>query len=427
MNKSIRDTITDLLAFLRNPRDEQYSDQSKQTKIKKLFTILALDIVLMIPLICLITAFEKFGWIDIQENKLIYLFNSGPFWLIFISIIALVPFIEEIIFRLFLRNRRNYLLLLIGYFFPKHKTILFDWWAKKYRYFFYLSSILFAWAHLSNYDTENIIIYIFPILVLPQFVMGALLGYLRVKFDFMLGFFLHAIHNAIFISIFLLAMDQSDNHRLNINNDKYVLQIEEVSMFEHSVISKVDNSKEDSVSFKGVDLKSTIFYLTNVDLELIESNNKEILNKKLLVNFKNKSKVKINKDSIILKHLGDLYLFKLEKKQRKQKVQVLYTSDNSKLLKYAAKNNSILNTKEIMASYLVLKYKNHSLPEITKSLSHNYEMHFECDINLSHKFNLTLPNGDLGKLKKTLKEDYGVDTREKDAIVNYLFVDFREK
>jgi membrane protease YdiL (CAAX protease family) len=427
MNKSIRDTLTDLLAFLRNPRDEQYSDQSKQTKIKTLLTILALDIVLMIPLTCLISAFEIFGWIDSQDFKLINLFNRGPFWLIFIFIIAIGPFLEEIVFRLFLRNRRNYLLRFISNFLPKHKIALFDWWSKKYRYFFYLSSILFGLAHLSNYVTENIIIYIFPILVLPQFVMGTLLGYLRVKFDFMLGFFLHAIHNAISISIFLLTIYQSENHRLDINNDKYVLHIEEVSMFDYSGISKVDNTKEDSVSLKEVDLKSMIFYLTNVDLELIESNNKEILKKKLQVNFKNKSKVKINRDSIILNHLGELYLFKLEKKRRKQKLQVLYTSDNSKLLKYAAKNNSILDTKEIMASSWVLKYKNHSLPEITKSLSHNYEMHFDCDINLSQKFNITLPNGDIDKLKKTLKADYGIEIREKEEIVDYLFVNCKEK
>lgn len=426
MNNSIRDTLTDLLAFLRNPRDEQYSDQSKQTKIKTLFTILAFDIVLMIPLTCLISVFEIFGWIDSQENKLIYLFNKGPFWLILFSIIALGPFFEEIIFRLFLRNRRNYLLRLIGNFFPKHKTFLNDWWAKKFRYFFYLSSILFAWAHLSNYDTENITIYIFPILVLPPFVMGALLGYLRVKFDFMLGFFLHVLHNSILMVIFLITMDQSENHRLDINNDKYVLLIEEVSMFDYSGISKVDNTKEDSVSFKEVDLKSMIFYMTNVDLELIESNNKEMLNKKLLVKFKNKSKIKINRDSIILNHLGELYLFKLEKKRRKQKVQVLYTSDNSKLLKYAAKNNSIFDMAETV-TLSELEYKKISLPEITKSLSHNYEMHFDCDINLSQKFNITLPNGDIDKLKKTLKADYGIEIREKDEIVDYIFVNCKEK
>lgn len=106
----MRDTIIDLVGFLRNPRDEQSPDQSPQFKIKRFLLILAIDVLVMIPLICLLSVFEQLGWLGSQDSKLINLFVSGPFWLVFIVIVFIAPFFEEIIFRLFLRYKRNYLL-----------------------------------------------------------------------------------------------------------------------------------------------------------------------------------------------------------------------------------------------------------------------------------------------------------------------------
>nr|WP_315175987.1 CPBP family intramembrane glutamic endopeptidase [uncultured Flavobacterium sp.] len=423
MNKSIRETITDLIFFLKNPRDEQNADQSVKIKIKSFFSILAIDLIAMMLLLFLINVFEKLGWYVPENHQLRNLFVIAPIWLVFILTVFIIPFIEEIVFRLFLRHKRNYLLRSIIYVFPKYKAVIFDRWVINFRYVFYLSAILFGLAHITNYDTDTTIIYIFPILLLPQFIVGVLIGYLRIKFNFILGFLFHAIHNAIFVSIALLQIEQTSNQRLNINNDKYLLKFEEVLMVNSS---HINDHSQDSISFKGIDFKLIISTLTKKDYYLIDYNNQEIIEKKITLQFKNKSSKKINRDSIILKHLSDVYLFKIDKKQRSQKVYFLRVIDTLKLLKHSNSMDSDNNTSSIFTNQEGINYENITLQEIAKSLSNNYEIRFECERESGQKFNITLPNKSISKLKKTLRADYGIDIREKEKEVEYLFINFKE-
>src|SRR5690606_30057159 len=140
-------------------------DQSKQKKLKRLFSLLVIDIPITVLLSMLINYFAKLGWVEIENHQVKLLLDLAPVWLVFLLAVIIIPFIEEIIFRFFLRFRRNYFLQIIISIFPKTKTPISGFWNKNYGYIFYLSAIVFALIHITNFGSNNPIFYLIPILV----------------------------------------------------------------------------------------------------------------------------------------------------------------------------------------------------------------------------------------------------------------------
>jgi membrane protease YdiL (CAAX protease family) len=77
------------------------------------------------------------------------------------------------------------------------------WFSRAFPIFYWLSTILFAAAHLSNFAEGNTLTLI-P-LVLPQFSVGLILGYARVNYGLWSNMLLHLLHNGAFIGLVLLA------------------------------------------------------------------------------------------------------------------------------------------------------------------------------------------------------------------------------
>lgn len=153
----------------------------------------------------------------------------GRYKLIFVVLI--VPAIEESIFRFPLRIKSSFLAISIGMllyplfgfsYFHFNFTSLHDYlfaglfftllpfslnwffiWInledilrKKYKYFFYFSAALFAFVHISNFKPLNYhLFYLYSFYVLPQFVMGLSLGYLRNKCGLKYSWMLHGLIN----------------------------------------------------------------------------------------------------------------------------------------------------------------------------------------------------------------------------------------
>lgn len=422
MLKTIKNTLKDLSDFLKNPKDEQDINQSKQQKAKRLFSLLIIDIPIMILLSMLINYFAKLGWVDIENHQVKLLLELMPIGLVFFFTIIFIPFIEEIIFRLFLRFKRNYFLQIIISVLPKTKTPILNFWNNKFGFVFYFSAIVFALIHITNYNSNSTIIYLIPILVLPQFIIGLIIGYLRVRYNFMLGYLLHAIHNAIFITVALLSIEETSNQKLNLETEKYTLNIEEVTRVKTSYIH---NHNQDSINFIGTDFKSIISTLTNKDYDLIESNDNSLLNKKITLNYRNNSSDSLNKDSLILKHLSDIYLFKIENKHRNQKVYNLVVQDSIQLYKHLSKTEDEIKNTSISASPTKITFENTTLEQIAKNLSVSYKNRFEVKDEFSKEFNITLPNNNFSKLENTLKTDYGIYLKEIEKEVEYLYINIQ--
>jgi hypothetical protein len=149
----------------------------------------------------------------------------------FMAAVVFAPIIEEIIFRLPLNTKGWSISLSIGFllysclgfkiFYFNFLSIysylkivsfliilplIINWLFTKYnlqqriiqhyKLFFYLMIVVFALAHISNYaPIDYRYIYIYPIFVLPQFVMGLTLGYIRNKFGLPYSILLHSVIN----------------------------------------------------------------------------------------------------------------------------------------------------------------------------------------------------------------------------------------
>ncbi|MHA7820298.1 MAG: CPBP family glutamic-type intramembrane protease [Erythrobacter sp.] len=215
-------------AFLRRPTlDVQTQDGSPLLVLARIFT---LDMAIMVALVTIAGAVIALG-IELPETALAGMeFTPG--------LIALVvfgaPVLEEVVFRSWLSGRPGQLLALlslvvafglIGAFAGDGSlmalpflaggllgavaslVLLRDrpplrWFAWAFPLLFWLSTLAFALVHLANFKEGGAVLLA---LVLPQFVLGALLGYVRVRIGLWAAIVLHSAHNATAITIAALA------------------------------------------------------------------------------------------------------------------------------------------------------------------------------------------------------------------------------
>jgi len=63
-------------------------------------------------------------------------------------------------------------------------------------YIFYASAMIFGYVHFSNFS-GNMQWYWIPLLIIPQFMMGLVMGYARLRFGMYSNIALHAVNNLI--------------------------------------------------------------------------------------------------------------------------------------------------------------------------------------------------------------------------------------
>ena len=217
MTITIKETYKDFYAFLKNPTDETFPIQTARHKIVTLFSVLAIEIPIVSIIATTIFGIEKLGLIDTGAHKLNTLFQNFPIWKFVLWGVIINPFLEELIFRLGLRynfkNFKNYSILPVSAIgtrsLTKIEIYLNHFWRSKFRLIFFFSAAIFAYFHLSNYQLSSTVLLLSPILIAPQFITALFLGYLRIRYSFMLGYFLHAIHNTFFIIVSLILMNIS--------------------------------------------------------------------------------------------------------------------------------------------------------------------------------------------------------------------------
>jgi hypothetical protein len=75
------------------------------------------------------------------------------------------------------------------------------WFQRRFAWFFWGSALAFAAIHLTNFATAGPTL--LP-LVLPQFALALLLGYLRVTHGLWSAVLLHVLHNGTFVALMLV-------------------------------------------------------------------------------------------------------------------------------------------------------------------------------------------------------------------------------
>lgn len=212
MKEAFRTTWSELVEFVKAPKDTFDENQESPHVVGQLFRLLLLELPIMFGLMLLIGGLDEFGLIDMDSHKVEELMSSFSVPMILILTIILAPFLEELVFRSFLTFRRCYPLHLIIYFAvllsqkPKEQ-VWEEWeagWNRNFRIVIYASALLFGLVHISNFEVSPEIILASPILIAPQVVIGFFLAFLRVRYGFIWSFFLHAIHNFLFVGLGLL-------------------------------------------------------------------------------------------------------------------------------------------------------------------------------------------------------------------------------
>ena len=176
MKISLSSVWQDLVAFVKNPRLDPLPGTFLEQPWKVFPYLLAIDFLLMIPLSGII----GMAVAEEMDHKIIELLDQPL--LLFSMAVFFAPLMEEAIFRLPI-------------------SLL---WNKRFKLIFWSFTLVFAAIHLSNFGSE-VPFYLMPLLVLPQFILGIMLGYIRVGWGFWYCVLFHALHNGILVSIATMA------------------------------------------------------------------------------------------------------------------------------------------------------------------------------------------------------------------------------
>lgn len=277
----MKQIVADFISFIRKPKDIPYSGNEKSYKWNVFFTLFALELLLLVVYYPCVILLDKY--VPLEQSLDATFSAIGTFFLM----VLLIPFIEEVFFRLGLR--RKYVL----------KSIFSEQeWQRWFPFFVYSSTIVFGLVHITNYaNTQWIFFALAPFIILTQLVGGFIMAYLRVRFNFWLGFLYHAVWN--FTMIFVISgivflFFTEDTH---IKTDDYELEIKE-KMFESLSGSK-------TISYKADD--DTIYFIESDQynmgklLEIISPDNKEYIAKpSTVVVLKFEAEKGISKDSLLI-------------------------------------------------------------------------------------------------------------------------------
>lgn len=227
----IRSTLTELLAFLRNPRPMEATGLNADGAIPRWLMLSALQIaVLGLVVMPLILTWQKaFGLPSPNAFE-----GLGPFAL-WGGAVLLAPVLEELFFRGWMSGRPAALWLtgiviaalalfmLVGKSNPLATSVIVlgtlvaagvawfltrriggapGWFVRVFPVMFYLVTALFALMHVFNYPQVSAVV--LP-MVLPQFWSGLMLGYIRVRQGLLAAILAHVASNAVMLTAALAA------------------------------------------------------------------------------------------------------------------------------------------------------------------------------------------------------------------------------
>lgn len=105
-----------------------------------------------------------------------------PMYVIFILAVVLAPIIEEMLFR-----------------FP---IVFFRRW---FGVAFYAFTLVFAYLHVYNFSLEGSQVWLTPILILPQLILGFYLAFVRMHFSIFHSMAIHCLNNLIPMTLLIVA------------------------------------------------------------------------------------------------------------------------------------------------------------------------------------------------------------------------------
>lgn len=212
MSDLINLTFDALWDFIKKPIELGKDNTSLQIKIGTCLALFLIQIPPLLVLMSLIGGLEQLGLWEEDMHSLQKIFQEMEPVLIFFFAVIVAPLFEEVMFRLILKFRSNFLILWsihigVALHLGQKRSLLKTArkvWDKFYGWIFYLMAVAFGLMHIMNFEPSLNIYLLAPILVAPQILIGINLGYLRVRFGLIWSILFHAFYNGILMSIALL-------------------------------------------------------------------------------------------------------------------------------------------------------------------------------------------------------------------------------
>ena len=175
--------IQDLLNFLKHPVYKSDKELNLNQRFKLLFLLLTLALIISFCLALFIGLVENIFQLDLGEHAINQLFEEYSTDFIFLMAVIMAPLLEELLFRGPLYLFRN---------------------NKYFDAIFYLFALVFGFYHITNFEMSPMIIYLSPLLVAPQIIIGLILGYIRVRLGLEWSILMHALYNLILLGPLLI-------------------------------------------------------------------------------------------------------------------------------------------------------------------------------------------------------------------------------
>jgi membrane protease YdiL (CAAX protease family) len=218
-------------AFLRRPTLPQRVTGIRRDAVAATARLFALDLAMMALVLAVIGVATAAG-LKLPTNEIDKL-TLGPLWLTIIIVVA--PIMEELAFRSWLSGRPGHVTALIalglgvaipiasgmqghpilllgglgiglvvalGLLFWLRKRPPFAFFGRHFAWFYAAAALAFALIHMTNYS-QGMGVNLLP-LVVPQLLVGLILGYARVTYGLWSDIALHMSHNALLIALVLL-------------------------------------------------------------------------------------------------------------------------------------------------------------------------------------------------------------------------------
>lgn len=171
--------LVEFIDFLKRPR---YYDQKEALSVPFMNQVMMGFILVFCAEIAAMGLMQLIVPLDQIDHSLTNMLEDGSLFQIFLFAVFRAPLIEELIFRwpmgLFKNN--------VGFV-------------------FYGLTFIFAGFHAFNFDLSQTPWYTWPVLVLPQLILGLYLGFVRMKSNVGSSIIVHAYNNLIPIGFYLLA------------------------------------------------------------------------------------------------------------------------------------------------------------------------------------------------------------------------------
>ncbi|MEW7280691.1 CPBP family intramembrane glutamic endopeptidase [Aquimarina sp. 2201CG1-2-11] len=461
----VKKETKEILGFAKKPI--QYKEQDPfKVNLKRLGIVLGIDFILLNIITPFFGVLSSMGLEEVFENhEIVKMLTQFPIWVTLFLAIIIVPIIEELVFRFPLKYRQwifNILIpvyiICIGCFFIDFNSptnsitavgfmlislIVFGVynrritasiariWNQKFKLVFYSTALLFALVHLTNYQLSLTVILVVPILILPQFIGGILIGYIRLRSGFIWGILLHALNNAILLVPIALGISKAFT-TLDIKNDAYSLQVQKTTAKE--IYATKTALSTDSIVIKNRSFKQCLALLLDKEEKYIKFDNSfssfgmPELKAKIPLDiyyYTISNKGKGNTKKHVLDELQKAYNFKIIKENQKIDVLKLSTIDKGyKLSKYSTTDSSHDSSINITDTHFI--YQNVTITGIIKSLNKdgNIEKTIVTDIEDAIRYDLTIPKTGIKNLKKYLDDTYGLRLIETKQEIEILELEF---